>query len=144
MLAVEICSACHHFDDTVETVVGHTTCSDGAGAALQTSGAIVRDRSPAIVDFESFLDPDHLRCADLHWGRHTSRCHTYDRCGPPIVGDTFGEQAGNVPAAIKHWFYPGSSTPKNSSTEILPCTSSAIVVSTSKCQESVNSVQPLH
>jgi predicted naringenin-chalcone synthase len=60
-LAVEICSACYYFDETVETVVGHAICSDGAAAVLQTSSVIVREPYPAIVDFESFLDPEHLQ-----------------------------------------------------------------------------------
>jgi predicted naringenin-chalcone synthase len=61
MLAVEICSACYYFDDTLETVVGHAICSDGAAAVLQTCSAIMRDPYPSVVDFESFLDLDHLQ-----------------------------------------------------------------------------------
>jgi alkylresorcinol/alkylpyrone synthase len=61
VIAVEICSACYYFDDTMETVVGNAICSDGAAAVLLTSSPFVRDPYPAIVDFESFLDPDHLQ-----------------------------------------------------------------------------------
>jgi len=61
MLAVEICSACYYFDDTMETVVGNAICSDGAAAVVLTSSPLVRKPYPAIVDFESFLDPDHLQ-----------------------------------------------------------------------------------
>jgi predicted naringenin-chalcone synthase len=61
MLAVEICSACYYFDGTLETVVGNAICSDGAAAVLLTDSPAVRDPYPAIVDFESFLDPGHLQ-----------------------------------------------------------------------------------
>jgi predicted naringenin-chalcone synthase len=61
MLAVEICSACYYFDDTMETVVGNAICSDGAAAVVLTSSPLARNPYPAIVDFESFLDPDHLQ-----------------------------------------------------------------------------------
>jgi polyketide synthase Type III len=61
MLAVEICSACYYFDDTLETVVGNAICSDGSAAVVLTSSPLVRKPYPAIVDFESFLDPDHLQ-----------------------------------------------------------------------------------
>jgi predicted naringenin-chalcone synthase len=54
MLAVEICSACYYFDDTMETVVGNAICSDGAAAVLLTSSPLGREPYPAIVDFESF------------------------------------------------------------------------------------------
>jgi len=60
MLAVEMCSACYYFDDTLETVVGNAICSDGAAAVLLTGSPVVRHPYPAIVDFESCLDPDHL------------------------------------------------------------------------------------
>ena len=65
MLAVEICSACYYFDDTMETVVGNAICSDGAAAVVLTSSPLVRKPYPAIVDFESFLDPDHLQTVGL-------------------------------------------------------------------------------
>jgi predicted naringenin-chalcone synthase len=60
VLAVEICSACYYFDVTIETVVGNAICSDGSAAVVLTSSPLVRKPYPAIVDFQSFLDPDHL------------------------------------------------------------------------------------
>jgi predicted naringenin-chalcone synthase len=65
MLAVEICSACYYFDDAMETVVGNAICSDGAAAVALTSSPLMRESYPAIVDFESFLDPDHLQTVGL-------------------------------------------------------------------------------
>jgi len=71
MLAVEICSACYYFDDTLETVVGNAICSDGAAAVLLAGSPVVRNPYPAIVDSESFLDPKHLQTVgfDRHDGK---------------------------------------------------------------------------
>ena len=60
VLTVEICSACYYRDDTLETVVGNAICADGAAAALLIAGASPDLPFPQIVDFESFLDPEHL------------------------------------------------------------------------------------
>ena len=60
VLTVEICSACYYRDDTLETVVGNAICSDGAAAALVIGGVPPEPPFPEIVDFESFLDPEHL------------------------------------------------------------------------------------
>jgi predicted naringenin-chalcone synthase len=59
VLAVEVCSACYYFDDKMETVVGNAICADGAAACVVTRGP-ARPKFPALVDFESFLYPDHL------------------------------------------------------------------------------------
>ena len=58
LLAVEICSACYFVDDTMDTVIGNAICADGAAAFIVRGepGA----NAPAIVDFESFIDADHL------------------------------------------------------------------------------------
>jgi predicted naringenin-chalcone synthase len=61
VVAVEMCSACYYVDDTVETVVGNAICADGAAALLLTSSPARTVPYPAIVDFESLLDPDHLQ-----------------------------------------------------------------------------------
>jgi polyketide synthase Type III len=58
MLAVEICSACYVVDDTMDTVIGNAICADGA-AAFVIRGATA-PRAPAVVDFESFVDTEHL------------------------------------------------------------------------------------
>ena len=60
VLTVEICSACYYRDDTLETVIGNAICADGAAAALLTAGVTPDPPFPRIVDFESFLDPEHL------------------------------------------------------------------------------------
>jgi len=61
MLAVEICSACYYFDNTLETVVGNAICSDGAAAFLLAAAAQpAAVRYPEIVDFETFLAPEQI------------------------------------------------------------------------------------
>jgi predicted naringenin-chalcone synthase len=60
VLTVEICSACYYRDDTLETVVGNAICADGAAATLLIGGVPPDPPFPQIVDFESFLDPEHL------------------------------------------------------------------------------------
>lgn len=60
MLAVEICSACYYVDDTLETAVGNAICADGAAAFLVGTGLPANTLYPEIVDFESFLDCDHI------------------------------------------------------------------------------------
>jgi predicted naringenin-chalcone synthase len=65
VLAVEICSACYYVDDTLETVVGNALCADGAAAVLLTSGSSPKGGYPAIVDFASFLAPEHLDLVGL-------------------------------------------------------------------------------
>lgn len=65
MLAVEICSACYYVDDTLETVVGNALCADGAAAVLLANGSWPKGPYPTIVDFASFLDPEHLDLVGL-------------------------------------------------------------------------------
>jgi predicted naringenin-chalcone synthase len=60
VLVVEICSACYYRDDTLETVVGNAICADGAAATLLIGGALPDAPFPQIVDFVSFLNPEHL------------------------------------------------------------------------------------
>jgi len=60
VLTVEICSACYYRDDTLETVIGNAICADGAAAALLIAGAQPDPPFPEIVDFESFIYPEHL------------------------------------------------------------------------------------
>lgn len=60
MLAVEICSACYYVDQTLETVVGNAICADGAAAMLLGSSGKDALKYPRIVDFETFLDTDHI------------------------------------------------------------------------------------
>jgi 3,5-dihydroxyphenylacetyl-CoA synthase len=60
MLAVEICSACYYVDQTLETVVGNAICADGAAAMLFGSSGKDAPKYPRIVDFETFLDTDHI------------------------------------------------------------------------------------
>ena len=60
MLAVEICSACYFVDSSMETVVGNAICADGAAAfVLGTASGKPRPR-PAIVDFQSCIDPARI------------------------------------------------------------------------------------
>ena len=60
VLAVEICSACYCVDNTVETVVGNAICADGAAAFLLDAGDAANVRSPEVVDFQTFLDPEQI------------------------------------------------------------------------------------
>lgn len=60
MLAVEICSACYYVDDMLETVVGNAICADGAAAFLVGAQPQSSRSYPQIIDFETFLDTDHI------------------------------------------------------------------------------------
>lgn len=60
MLAVEICSACYYVDNTLETVVGNAICADGAAAFLLGPKDAVDSRYPQVIDFETFLDVEHI------------------------------------------------------------------------------------
>ena len=65
ILAVEICSACYYVDNTLETVVGNAICADGAAAFLlsaeqQTGPGHPEIVYPQIIDFETFLDTEHI------------------------------------------------------------------------------------
>jgi len=60
MLAVEICSACYYVDDTLETVVGNAICADGAAAFLLAAGQQANRSYPQIIDFETFIDTEHI------------------------------------------------------------------------------------
>jgi len=60
MLAVEICSACYLVDGTMDTVVGNAICADGAAALVLGGKPATGARWPAILDFESYIDSQHL------------------------------------------------------------------------------------
>jgi polyketide synthase Type III len=60
MLAVEICSACYYVDNTLETVVGNAICADGAAAFLLAAEQQADRSYPQIIDFETFIDTEHL------------------------------------------------------------------------------------
>lgn len=60
MLAVEICSACHYVDNTVETVIGNAICADGAAAFLLGAGEQKKYLYPRVIDFETFLDIEQI------------------------------------------------------------------------------------
>ena len=65
LLAVEICSACYFVDNTLETVVGNAICADGASAFLlgsepQADSVYPGIVYPQIIDFETFLDTEHI------------------------------------------------------------------------------------
>jgi polyketide synthase Type III len=60
MLAVEICSACYYVDKTLETVIGNAICADGAAAFLLGAEEPGDHRYPQIVDFETFIDTEHI------------------------------------------------------------------------------------
>jgi alkylresorcinol/alkylpyrone synthase/polyketide synthase Type III len=59
MLAVEICSACYYVDNTVETVIGNAICADGASALL-LGAERTNQLYPQIIDFEAFIDTEHI------------------------------------------------------------------------------------
>ena len=58
VVAVEICSACYYVDESLETVVGNAICGDGAAAVLV--GNHDAGKGPAIVRFETLLEPSFL------------------------------------------------------------------------------------
>lgn len=60
LLAVEICSACYFVDNTLETVVGNAICADGAAAFLLAGGPQAKRKYPQIIDFETFIDTEHI------------------------------------------------------------------------------------
>jgi 3,5-dihydroxyphenylacetyl-CoA synthase len=60
MLAVEICSACYYIDNTLETVIGNAICADGAAAFLLGAEPQADRTYPQIIDFETFLDTEHI------------------------------------------------------------------------------------
>jgi 3,5-dihydroxyphenylacetyl-CoA synthase len=60
MLAVEICSACYLVDGTMDTVIGNAICGDGAAALVIGGAAAFTWRWPAILDFESYVESEHL------------------------------------------------------------------------------------
>lgn len=59
MLAVEICSACYYKDEALETVIGNAICADGAAVFLLGAGPATA-KYPRVIDFETFLDPEHI------------------------------------------------------------------------------------
>lgn len=60
MLAVEICSACYYVDNTLETVIGNAICADGAAAFMLGADLQIGCSYPKIIDFETFLDTEHI------------------------------------------------------------------------------------
>jgi polyketide synthase Type III len=60
MLAVEICSACYLVDGTMDTVIGNAICGDGAAAFVIGGTPAIAWRWPAILDFESYVESEHL------------------------------------------------------------------------------------
>jgi 3,5-dihydroxyphenylacetyl-CoA synthase len=60
MLAVEICSACYYVDNTLETVIGNAICADGAAAFLLGAEQQTEHAYPQLVDFETYLDTEHI------------------------------------------------------------------------------------
>jgi predicted naringenin-chalcone synthase len=60
MLAVEICSASYFIDGALETAVGNAICGDGAAAFVLSTSNGANSSFPAVVDFQSFLDPEQL------------------------------------------------------------------------------------
>ena len=59
-LAVEICSACYFVDDSMDTKVGNTICADGAAAFLIADEVGGSGHTPAVMDFESCIDSEHI------------------------------------------------------------------------------------
>jgi alkylresorcinol/alkylpyrone synthase len=113
-LAVEICSACYYFDETLETVVGHAICSDGAAAVLQTSSTLLRDPYPAFVDFESFLDPTRLQTVGFEHRQGKLRIilgTEVRTLAPPLIRNALTpllERHGLSPSDIRFWMaHPG-------------------------------------
>ena len=60
VVAVEICSACYFVDNTLETVIGNAICADGAAAFLLGSEAGPSSAYPYVLDFESFVNTEHI------------------------------------------------------------------------------------
>jgi predicted naringenin-chalcone synthase len=54
VLAVEICSACYYFDDSLETMVGNIICGDGAAAVVV--GMTEESAVPRIAGFDTRLE----------------------------------------------------------------------------------------
>ena len=59
LLAVEICSTCYYLDETLETVIGNAICADGAAAFL-VGAEQTGTKYPRVVDFETFIDSEHI------------------------------------------------------------------------------------
>jgi len=64
LLTVEICSACYYIDDSLETVVGNAICADGA-AAVVVGMPDKPSAPPAIVGFETYLEPSYIDAVGL-------------------------------------------------------------------------------
>ncbi len=60
ILAVEICSACYVVDDSMDTVVGNAICADGAAAFVINGKSPGTSSQPAVLDFESYVDTEHI------------------------------------------------------------------------------------
>lgn len=58
VVAVEVCSACYYVDDSLETVVGNAICADGAAAVI--IGHAEASGKPALVQFETLLEPSYI------------------------------------------------------------------------------------
>lgn len=114
MLAVGICSACHYFDHTLETVVGNAICADGAAAFLISTDSGKATPYPEVVDFRSFLDPVHLDKVGFEQRegklRITLASSVRELASPLIAGavDPLLRHNGVVRSDIRFWvMHPG-------------------------------------
>ena len=113
-VAVEMCSACYYVGGTMEMVVGNAICTDDAAAFLLTSSPLWRHPFPAIIDFQTFLDPDNLQTVgfDRRDGklRIVLGTDVRDLAAPLILGalTLLLARNGLSPAAIRFWVaHPG-------------------------------------
>ncbi len=58
LVAVEICSACYYFDDSLDTAVGNAICGDGAAAVVV--GVTEEKHFPKILGFATHLEPSYI------------------------------------------------------------------------------------
>jgi predicted naringenin-chalcone synthase len=114
VVMVEVCSACYYDDGTMETVVGNAICADGAAASLLTSSPLRRHPYPAIVDFQTVLDPDHLQTVGFDRRNGKLRivlgAEVRDLAAPLIQGALAPLLARNdlSPADVRFWIaHPG-------------------------------------
>ncbi|MDE3181015.1 MAG: type III polyketide synthase [Acidobacteriota bacterium] len=114
MLAVEICSACHYIDNTLETVVGNAICADGAAAFLLNTHPSGDSRYPEIVAFGSAPDSQHLDKVGLEQRGGKLRivlAPSIRDLGPPLIAsalDPLLHRNGLAKSDIRFWVvHPG-------------------------------------
>jgi polyketide synthase Type III len=114
MLAVEICSACYLVDGSMDTVVGNAICADGAAAFVLSGKPATRSRGPAILDFESYIDSEHLDKVGFEHRDGKLRIvlanSVRDIAGPMIerAVDALLERNGMSRAEVRFWIaHPG-------------------------------------